>query len=341
MHTIKEASRLLGLSTAAIKKRIYTGKLNAQKVKTPQGKITWHIELPNLNTYQQLVQQWVEDMKTGKEYPKPFSPKTIASRLWYMGDLWKYSQEDPSLQALHQGTLKKALDALNTHDKCRFSTKEGILKAYRAFVSWLTLKGYAQEKHLAGLNNLKPKRFIPPRRIKLQAQQVHDLLQKLEHYPTTPYHKARLKLLLKLILLSGLRIAEALHLKLEDIRFDAQELHILGKGNKRRITVLPAPLAQHIQAWLRDYHKPSQTLFNNMTYNAARIALKRLSKHCQLEVTYHALRRTCATHWVNQGTPITMVAKLLGHSDIKTTQIYVEADALQAIQYVSQLKQLL
>ena len=38
MHTIKEASRLLGLSTAVIKKRIYTGKLNAQKVKIHKGK---------------------------------------------------------------------------------------------------------------------------------------------------------------------------------------------------------------------------------------------------------------------------------------------------------------
>lgn len=292
MHTIKEASRLLGLSTAAIKKRIYTGKLNAQKIKTPQGKITWHIELPNLNTYQQLVQQWVEDMKTGKEYPKPFSPKTIASRLWYMGDFWKYSQETPSLQSLHQGTLKKAMETLNTHSQCRFSTKEGILKAYRAFVSWLTLKGYAQEKHLEGLNNLKPKRFIPPRRIKLQAQAVHDLLNQLKRYPTTAYHKARLQLLLELILLSGLRIAEALSLKLEDIRFDAQEIHILGKGNKRRISVLPLPLAERLHQWIEMYHQPNQTLFNNMTYNAARITLKRLSQHSGIEVTFHALRRT-------------------------------------------------
>ncbi len=75
-------------------------------------------------------------MKTGNGYAKPFSPKTIASRLWYMGDFWKYSQETPSLQSLHQGTLKKAMETLNAHSQCPFSTKEGILKAYRAFVSW-------------------------------------------------------------------------------------------------------------------------------------------------------------------------------------------------------------
>ncbi len=194
---------------------------------------------------------------------------------------------------------------------------------------------------MTGLNTLKPKRFIPPKRIKLQAQAVHDSLNQLKRYPTTAYHKARLQLLLELILLSGLRIAEALSLKLEDIRFDDREIHILGKGNKRRISVLPLPLAERLHQWIEMYHQSNQTLFNNMTYNAARITLKRLSQHSGIEVTFHALRRTCATHWVNEGTSITMVAKLLGHSDIKTTQIYVEADALQAIRYVSQLKQII
>lgn len=336
MHTLKQASQTLGISISAVKKRIYTGKLNAYK-----HKMTWLVELPNVKNYQNIHQRWLKDMETGKGYPRPFSPKTIDSRKWYMGDFWKYSGITPALEAIHQGTLTKAINALSESSRCRYSTKEGILKAYKAFVAWLITQGYAQESLLVGLSKLKPKRHIPPKRSKLRPDQIHTLFQTLEDYPSTRYHKARLRLLLEVILYSGLRISEALNLHVEDIATQNAEIHVLGKGNKRRITILPPALATHIQTWLQTHHQAGQTLLNGWTYSGARTALRRLRSQSNLNVTFHSLRRTCATHWVEQNTPLTMVAKLLGHSDIKTTQIYVEADALDAIRFVAKLKQII
>lgn len=336
MHTLKQASQTLGISISAVKKRIYTGKLNASK-----HKMAWLVELPTVENYESIHQRWIKDMETGKGYTRPFSPKTIYSRNWYMGDFWKHSGITPALEAVNQDTLTKAINALSESSRCRYSTKEGILKAYKAFVVWLIKQGYAEESLLMGLSKLKPKRHIPPKRSKLRLDQVPTLFQALEAYRSTRYYKARLRLLLEIILYSGLRISEALNLRIEDIVAENAEIHVLGKGNKRRVTILPPALATHIQTWLQTHHQAGQTLLNGWTYSGARTALRRLRSQSNLSVTFHGLRRTCATYWVEQGTPLTMVAKLLGHSDIKTTQIYVEADAIDAIRFVSKLKQII
>jgi integrase len=338
MYTVKEASLILGLSIPAIKKQIYNGKLKAEKTKGYRNKTTWLVSLPE-SQIQHLVLNWLEDMKQGNGYKKPFSPKTIASRRWYMSDFWKYSQRTPSLLWFTPSTLKEVFENLNQSNRCRFSTKEGILKAYRSFANWLIKKELGTKALLEGISELKPKRFTPPKRSKLKPHEMAVLLDTIEGYNSTAYHKERLKLLVLLISTTGLRIAEALSLELQDLDFENGCLKVIGKGQKPRITVLPKVLNQALQVWIQT-HQKGESLLNDWSYSGALNALRRALKPTGLDIRFHGLRRTCATYWVEQGTPITMVSKLLGHSCIKTTQLYVEADALDAVRYVNALPQL-
>jgi integrase len=336
MYSIKEASLILGLSVPAVKKKIYSGKLKAHKVIGYNRRPTWVVELPDVHIYS-LIDEWLDDMEAGRGFNRRFSSKTVVPRKWHMVALWKYSELKPCMTHFNKIAVERAFDKLNQSGLCRFSTKDGILKAYRSFATWLIAKDLKSNELLQGLEDLKPKRFTPPKRSKLKSHEMRLLLEAIDGYNSTAYHKERMMLLLCLISTTGLRISEALSLQVEDLDFENACLKVLGKRQKPRITVMPESLNQALTAWLGVHHQKGKSLFNGWTYNGALIALRRMLKSTQLDIGFHGLRRTCATYWVEQGTPITMVSKLLGHSCIKTTQLYVEADALDAVRYVNAL----
>ncbi len=148
------------------------------------------------------------------------------------------------------------------------------------------------------------------------------------------------KTLLCIIYSSGLRIGEALNLKLKDV--DSQRMLLRlneAKGNKDRYV----PLSTNILEILRNYYKvykPKEYLFegkNNSKYSQSsarsilKVALRKTSikKH----ITLHSLRHCYATHLLEAGTDIRFIQDILGHKSPKTTMIYthVSSDKLKTI----------
>lgn len=137
---------------------------------------------------------------------------------------------------------------------------------------------------------------------------------------------------------AGLRASEASALRVEDVRFDQEELRVLGKGNKERLIPLGSYAAHHIQRYLeeaRDHlvgnHIHQKALFVGRRGSAlSRAAIwKRFTQYCDrigLEAKVHTLRHSFATHLLRGGADLRSVQELLGHADIRTTQIYTHAD---------------
>lgn len=336
MHNLATASQILGLSIPAIKKRIYQGKLNAYKIKGYNNRETWVVELPLLHNVNTLFHKWLDDLTHGNGYAKSYSLKTVKSYKEGFYALWKQSGETPCLSKWTVSLIKKAFSRLLQSQTCRYSSKLRMLDAYRSFSHWLIKQGIKDPCVLDGVKSLTPKRHTPAKRHKIQQHQVQGLLQAIQSYYVEPFYKRRMNLLINLLLSSGLRISEALSLKVTDIDFEKRQIAVVGKGNKPRITVLSPKVHVLLLEWLKSHYKGS-TLFNGWTYKGALIALRRLKAHLPFDVCFHGLRRTCATQWVEHNVPITMVSKLLGHSSLKTTQLYVEADAIDAVKAVKHL----
>src|SRR5690606_25318342 len=135
--------------------------------------------------------------------------------------------------------------------------------------------------------------------------------------------------LLALIYSSGLRIGEALSLKLTDIDSKRMLIHIKSaKGKKDRYTLLSESFLEQLRDYYRHY-KPKDFLFEGQEgqqYSTAssQKMFKQTIKRCNINkhVTLHTLRHSFATHLLESGTDLRYIQSLLGHNSPKTTMIY-------------------
>lgn len=137
-------------------------------------------------------------------------------------------------------------------------------------------------------------------------------------------------LILKVLYGCGLRTSEVRNLKRDDMDFDSGLIHIrLGKGMKDRFVKMPDSLKDEMGAYLKlirgDIAFPSNrggkltaATIQSVVENSARKA------GIKKRVYPHLLRHSFATHLLEQGTDLRIIQKLLGHADIKTTQIYTQ-----------------
>jgi len=138
------------------------------------------------------------------------------------------------------------------------------------------------------------------------------------------------KLIIKLLYGCGLRVSEIVNLKKSDVNFVEGLIHIrLAKGKKDRFVKIPISVEKE----LYNFSKLSdgKYLFESarggkLTTKAIQSVLKNSTKKANVKKrTYpHLLRHSFATHLLEQGTDLRVIQKLLGHSDIKTTQIYTQ-----------------
>ncbi len=147
-------------------------------------------------------------------------------------------------------------------------------------------------------------------------------------------HGLRDKALLELIYATGLRVSEAVRLKVNEANLGKGIINTIGKGDKQRIVPLGAEAVYWIERYLIEA-RPQ--LLKNRICDELFVSQKRAGISRQLawmivekyaegagiqHLSPHGLRHAFATHLVNHGADLRVVQLLLGHADISTTQIY-------------------
>ena len=144
--------------------------------------------------------------------------------------------------------------------------------------------------------------------------------------------------IIELLYSCGLRVSELCELKINNIQFDANVIRFYGKGNKERII----PLTFYAKEWLEKYLYQSRQILSNRKSSEQKFVFlsnngKRLTRAAIWQsikkyvnaagitktVSPHTFRHSFATHLVDGGANLIEIQKLLGHSDISTTEIYV------------------
>jgi len=168
------------------------------------------------------------------------------------------------------------------------------------------------------INRPREEKFLPE---VLSQEEVTALLNATENLK----HKA----ILMTIYSAGLRIGEAINLKIKDIDSNRMQIRVeQAKGKKDRYTLLGNKTLEILRKYVAEY-KPTIWLFEGAkgeTYSQKGIQaiLKKsvekvgIKKH----ITVHTLRHSFATHLLEAGTDLRYIQSLLGHSNSKTTEIY-------------------
>lgn len=129
---------------------------------------------------------------------------------------------------------------------------------------------------------------------------------------------------------TAVRASELLRLNRSDISLSRDDIVVLGKGNKERITYLNAKSHIHLQNYLAMRTDDNPALFVNskapherLTRRGLEDLINRIAASAKVEKVHpHRFRRTSATDLLNAGMPIEQVQELLGHKSIETTRIY-------------------
>lgn len=139
----------------------------------------------------------------------------------------------------------------------------------------------------------------------------------------------------------GLRLGELVNLRVRDLHFDGNYIVIKNsKGKKDRHTLFSSKLKEELQRYIAVY-KPRYWLFEGQdggeysarsVQNVLRAAVEKSGVNPMC--TVHTLRHSFATHLLEQGTDLRYIQELLGHSNVKTTEIYthISTKKMQEIQ---------
>ncbi len=156
------------------------------------------------------------------------------------------------------------------------------------------------------------------------------------------------RMIFKTIYCGGLRVSEAAHLKIADIDSERMLIRVTrGKGKKDRDTLLSPVLLPELREYYRQY-RPISWLFPGRKKTAPIITdcIQRKFRDSKKaagiikDATPHSLRHSFSTHFLENGGNVFTLKELLGHSDLRTTMIYVHTTAKQAAYIGSPLDRL-
>lgn len=252
---------------------------------------------------------------------------------WYrqiLGGLERFlaqRYEITRMEEVTPGTIRAHLAQL----KARELSSETVHRTYgglRCFFKFLLREGLIRSNPMELVERPKRERhLIQP----LQPEHVRALLEQAN--PKT-FLGLRNKVLMLLMLDSGLRLSEALHLKLRDVDMAGGSVLVMGKGRKERRVPFAKFTRLALDAFLAARRRivvSSELLFisrdgRELTSRHVQIMIKRYGERAGIQgvrVSPHTLRHTCATQYIiNGGDPFSL-QQILGHSTLEMVRNYV------------------
>ena len=208
--------------------------------------------------------------------------------------------------------------------------KVSIVNLYK----FLVMENYISKNPTDNLEVIRLKRVLPE---SLTDTEVDDLLA--VHNEKTD-KGLRDKAIFELMYSSGLRVSEICSLKIDDIFFEGKYLKICGKGKRERIVPINDRALDILQRYIQTSRvimvkgkKTSELFLNFRGDKISRVGIWKIVKEAmkkskiEKNIYPHTLRHSFATHLIQHGADLRAVQRMLGHSDITTTEIYTHVDS--------------
>ena len=249
-----------------------------------------------------------------------FTNATFKAYVSHNENFLKFINKKP--EEIEEGDVKKYLGHLISDKKCKPATVSLILCSLRFFY-----ENVLKKKIFTDIKAPKSEKKLPTVLTKEEIKRLLEAIKNKKH-----------RLLVELIYSSGLRVSEAVSMKVDDLELDNKMGKVIsGKGRKDRHIILSDNLISHLQSYLKKRKQYSEYIFtgqNNgehLGVRMAEIVVKNAGKEAGIKkrVFCHALRSSFATHLLESGVDIRYIQSLLGHSSIATTERYTHVSTEQ------------
>ena len=213
------------------------------------------------------------------------------------------------------------------------SSQARILCGVRSFFKYLVISGILKDDPSELLEAPTVGEHLPE---VLSTEEIDRMEAAID---LSKWEGQRNRAIIEVLFSCGLRVSELVNLKFNDIFEREKFLRIIGKGDKERLVPISDSALHEIQLWLYDRNlmkiKPGEQdyVFLNrrgahLTRTMILIMIKRTAEEAGITKTVspHTLRHSFATELLKGGADLRAIQEMLGHENIKTTQIYTHID---------------
>ncbi|MBS1683218.1 MAG: tyrosine-type recombinase/integrase [Bacteroidetes bacterium] len=271
--------------------------------------------------------------ETGK-YMRGYTPATLRAYKGVIGRFLIVTQLE-RIEDVNETNVREFF--LNGRMEHHWTTPSYInyYRGLNVFFTWCITNHYMAANPLSVVELPKHEKRLPK---KLSNVEAMTLLNTVYNYPyENSFHRYRNHAIFCMFMFAGLRKEELLHLRLTDVDVENMTIFVnQGKGSKDRIIPMSFTLAESLKRYLIVRKKKGITCpeffasyYKNKGYTKSglmRLIIK-LRKASGLQFSAHKLRHTFATLMLEGGCDIYSLSRMMGHSDIKTTTIYLSASA--------------
>ena len=212
------------------------------------------------------------------------------------------------------------------------------LSVIKSFYDYLKQIGLVNSNELKIIGTQKLQKNLP--KLLSEKEILHLIDKSGKIYIENPIKNImylRTQVILEILYSTGLRISELLNIKINQVANIKDKLYINGKGNKQRLVIFNQNALDLLKNWIaimiKNNKNKNSYLFENIN-NTNVISrqqiykdLKKLALKTNTELeklSPHSVRHSFASHMLNRGADLRTIQKLLGHSDISTTEIYTQ-----------------
>ncbi len=275
-----------------------------------------------------LTERILQDYSSYLKIERAMSPNTVAS---YSSDLRKFfsSVDIPPSEV----STKDIRGYLASQAGLSKRSQARMLSSLCSFFDWQVLEGDRKENPCDPVDPPKKGRYLPA---VLSVDEVGSIMDSVD---LSDWMGKRDRAILEILYGCGLRVSEAVGLRISHVYLDESFVRVVGKGNKERIVPMGEVAVWAVRNYLAARPEPygpefGDTLFlNRFGKSLSRVSMFTIVKRQAMlagirkEISPHTFRHSFATHLIENGADLRVVQEMLGHESITTTEIYTHIDS--------------
>lgn len=287
----------------------------------------------------------VKDYLEYCEYRKELDKKTIKA---YRIDLQQYfkfvANEEPKKEEIERYIT-------DLHKKYKQKTVKRKIASVKAFYNYLEEEELITDSPFRKVKvKFKEKatlpRIIPREEIECIINYIYSCVDSTDN--STYKYRLRDVAVIEVFFATGARVYEISNIRTDCVNLNSGLIKIMGKGGKERYVQIANTEVLEI---LRKYYYENEKVIkdsgyffinnrgNRYTEQSIRLMLKKYTKEAGIDrnITPHMFRHSFATYLIEEGVDVSCVQRILGHSSIKTTQIYIHIAARKQAEILKNL----